>query len=324
MKSRATSEHQISRRRFLQLAGSTFLLPSVGFALPQGDSSREALTMGVIADLHHGLAPDAMSRLEVFMDAVAQLKPDAILNLGDFNYGTPQALECKILWEEFRGRKYHVLGNHDLDKTTKKRVMNSWSMKERYYSFDLGGFHFIVLDRNNLKTPKGYVPYAEDNYNQFDEKFRDYADPKQLEWLEADLKKAQLPVVVFVHQGLGVQPQSEARGQIEGIFQKANSDGKSKVIACFCGHQHVDRYAFKHGLHYVWLNSASYVWVGPEYGNLASYKDSLFSFIKFHENGLIEIEGRKSDWKSPSPQERGFPQAKTLTPYISDRQLKFG
>src|SRR5690606_13602499 len=63
--------------------------------------------MGLIADLHFGLAPDALERLETFLTEVEQKAPSCLLQLGDFNYGTEGAKPCLKLWNEFRGPRYH-------------------------------------------------------------------------------------------------------------------------------------------------------------------------------------------------------------------------
>jgi hypothetical protein len=54
---------------------------------------------------------------------------------------------------------------------------------------------------------------------------------------------------------------------------------------------------------------------------MAPYRDPLFAFATFHPGGMIEIEGRRTEWVPPSPKERGHPEADKLTPYISDRRL---
>jgi hypothetical protein len=97
-----------------------------------------------------------------------------------------------------------------------------------------------------------------------------------------------------------------------------------RVVACFCGHEHRDRHNHKDGVHYVWVNSASYFWVGAKYGRMAPYRDSLFAFATFDTSGRITIEGRQSQFESPSPKERGHPEADRLTASISDRRLAFG
>ncbi|MXW32081.1 MAG: metallophosphoesterase [Rhodothermaceae bacterium] len=309
---------QISRRELLKIgAGCLFLSP--GRSVAQTDS----VCLGVIADLHHGLEPRAMERLETFMRAVAERKPDAILQLGDFNFGTKESEECLDLWNSFKGPGYHVLGNHDMDFVSKDAIVQKWGMPARYYSFDFGPYHVVVLDRNNLKTDEGYTPYSEANF-YVDASLRGYADDAQLAWLRDDLAKSALPIVVFVHQGLGLPTSMpEASSAIEAVLEEHNSNvSDSKVVACFCGHHHIDRHTRKNGIHYLWINSASYYWVGAEYGRMAPYTHALYTFIIFRSDGLMEIEACHADWVAPSPADRGFPGAGELTPFISARRLE--
>ncbi len=311
-------------RRFLLKAGVAgglcTVLPSPLF------SAIDTTTMGVIADLHHGLAPTALTRLEAFMDAVAKKLPASILQLGDFNYGDPDSEVCTNLWKQFSGPKHHVLGNHDMDKFGKDHMLERWGMPHRYYSFDQGGFHFIILDRNNLKIDGKFTAYETANF-YVDGKYRGFADDEQLEWLADDLDKTNLPTIVFSHQGLGmpdqVYPPPEANRPIENVLANANrSRTAPRVLACLCGHHHIDRYHFQDNIHYVWINSASYYRVGEEYGRMAPYTDPLFCFLTCRGDGTIEIEGRQSSWAEPTPQQRGYPDADRLTPFILTRNLR--
>ena len=314
----------MNRRQFLQHNAPLFLLPAFApklLSLPQ----KRVLSMGMIADLHHGLAPNAMQHLEVFMGVVDNQKPDILFQLGDFNFGRPDSKECMDLWQQFNGPTYHVLGNHDMDFFGKEHMEDLWGMTGRYYSFDRAGYHFVVLDRNNLRTDAGYIHYDTANF-YVDSSLRGYADPEQLEWLQADLEATQLPTIVFAHQGLGMDVQDlspdNAVGSVEDILKKAlDTNGNPKVHTCFCGHHHLDRYNRKYGIHFVWINSASYYWVGDKYDRMAFYADPLFAFVHFYENGVLEIKGTRTDWESPSPAERGFPNSDNLTTFISDRTL---
>ena len=316
----------VNRRRVLK-AGVSGALAVTLPELSLGGERKPTLTMGIIADLHHGLEPTATRRLEAFMVEVQRQSPDCILQLGDFNYGKKDSNECMDLWNAFNGPKYHVLGNHDMDAFSKQHMLDFWSMKDRFYSFDAGGYRFVVLDRNNLFADGKFLPYDSANF-YVDANRRGFADQQQLDWLKSDLANSKLPTVVFAHQGLGMQndPQKvrAADRAIESVFSEANSNGEIKVVACFCGHHHIDRYNFKDSIHYVWINSASYYWVGAEYGRMAPYRDPLYCFARFFADGQIEIDGRRTDWVDPSPAKRKYPIAGSLTPFISDRSLELG
>ena len=263
-----------------------------------------------------------MERLETFMRAVAERKPDAILQLGDFNYGTEESDECLDLWNSFVGPGYHVLGNHDMDFVSKDAIVQKWGMPAPYYSFDFGPYHVVVLDRNNLKADEGYTPYNEANF-YVDASLRGYADDVQLAWLRDDLAKSPLPTLVFAHQGLGLPTSMpEASRAIEVVLEEHNSKvADNKVVACFCGHHHIDRYTHKNDIHYLWINSASYYWVGAEYGRMAPYTQCAVYVYHFPFRWTqMEIEACHTDWEAPSPADRGFPRAGELTPFISARQ----
>ncbi len=45
---------------------------------------QQTTKIGLITDPHHGLAPDADKRLDAFMEAVADRKPDFVMQMGDF------------------------------------------------------------------------------------------------------------------------------------------------------------------------------------------------------------------------------------------------
>ena len=108
------------------------------------------------------------------------------------------------------------------------------------------------------------------------------------------------------------------------LFARANTEaGFPKVIACFCGHHHIDEHRVINDIHYLQINSASYYWVGQGYDRMAPYEDSLYAFVTLRPPGVIEIEGKTSRFSSPTPQERGYPQADEITARISDRVLRY-
>jgi 3',5'-cyclic AMP phosphodiesterase CpdA len=313
------------RRKFLKLMG-VLSLSGRSMAKSAGDqegSPTGGLSFGIIADLHHGLATDAMQRLEVFMQHVEEKKPDFLIQLGDFCFGGEESDELLARWNRFKGPKYHVLGNHDMDRHSKKFMVNYLGMPGRYYHFEQGAMTFIVLDCNNIRLPEGkFIDYDSGNYFRHPEG-RGYVDPEQLEWLEKTLEGQETPVVILSHQGMadgvGTRNQEEVR-QIVSRHNTRHPD--RRVLMFFEGHHHVDRLSLEDGVHHHWVNSASYHWVGPEYGRMADYEDSLFAFVRMEGDGTVHISGRKSKFRSPTPVERGFPRAGEITARIEDRKIR--
>jgi len=325
-------EPHLSRRKLL-MAGSA---ASLAWALPitlrprvagaAADAAARPLTIGLITDLHHGnLTPDADARLDVFLQAVADRGDvDMLIQLGDFCHPADDARGLCERFNAFDGPKLHVLGNHDMDLGTKQEIMDLWGMPARYGSTDIGGYHFVTMDRNNLKHDDGFAPYANANF-YVDSAIRAWADDEQLEWLAADLAATDLPTVVLTHQPLGIaeggtEAESPQAAPIMRLLEQANEDaGWTKVQACFCGHYHTDRALTHAGIHYLHFNSASYKWIREP----VRYEDTLYAFITLDPAGSLTVEGQATTWADPTPQARGL-EGEFPDPAITDRSLELG
>ena len=187
----------VHRRDFIKstlLGGASFVTTWPVLANGQAkktDPSRP-LRFGVIADIHKDVMHDADERLRVFIEQMEREKVDFILQLGDFCVPKEENLGFLKIWNTFKGPKYHVLGNHDTDdngqgSTTRERTMAYWGMPARFYSFDRGGVHFVVLDGNDRPADhkSGYPRFMASD---------------QLEWLRKDLAATKKSTFIFVHQ----------------------------------------------------------------------------------------------------------------------------
>lgn len=321
----------MQRRKFIRgisaVAAGSFFSRSYAF-VPHSTGGDQPLTIGWITDVHHGYCADADQRLETFIASANQKKPGFIIQGGDFCHPTAEAGKFMDRWNGFKGPKYHVLGNHDMDKGTKKQIMDLWGMEKPYYSFDQGDFHFVVMDCNYILADGKYIDYANANF-YIDGSRRDLVHPEQIEWLRADLQKAKKPCVIISHQsfddvwtGYTVPNKLDVRKVIDEV----NAASKSpKVIACFCGHHHLDHHMVINGVHYFHINSSSYYYVGDGFGSdgaKAMYADPLFCFVTLDPAGQISIEGRSSHFMSPTPAEKGYGNASRLTASIQDRRIR--
>ena len=227
----------IPRRRFLRDSAaacgtSLFMIPqlaSLAGSEPIKEENR-LVRFGVMTDVHKDVIHDADQRLEVFINRMTQLRPDFVIQLGDFCIPIPENQAFLEIWKRFDGPRYHVLGNHDMDGDGKHRPDKAYAftpeetmaflgMKKRYHSFDVQGVHFIVLDSNE-KGPE-QKPYYR------------YVLEQQAEWLRQDLAATPFPTVVFIHHSLerevdGVANQSSIRSILE---QSKLNSGEAKVIA---------------------------------------------------------------------------------------------
>jgi len=305
------------------------------------EQNENTLRFGVCADVHRDIMFDAEERLQYFVDEMNNEKVDFIVQLGDFCFPKEENRTFLETWNSFNGPKYHVLGNHDMDISSKQGIMDFLEMENNYYSFDLKGFHFIVLDPNFFIDSGAYIPYENSNYYTYG-RTRGNFPPQQLEWLREDLERTPSPVIIFSHQPLSSADSTKNVYEVRAILEKANEEaGFKKVIACFNGHTHTDDYKEINGIHYIQINSLSYKWLGEDYAcperyspelnanypslkYTAPYKDPLYAIVEIYPDSSIRIKGRESSWVSPSPRELGYRpgvEDEDSLPVISDRQL---
>ena len=223
-----------------------------------------------------------------------------------------------------------MIGNHDMDGgKTRDQFREYVGMEEAYYTFLQQGYRFIVLDGNDRHdgAPGGYPRHV---------------GAEQRAWLEETLASTEEPVIVFSHQSLenatGVDNGAEVRALLEAANEAA---GWGRVLACFSGHHHLDDVVEVGGIPYVQVNSMSYQWVGgsrrhqsypeevhaghPWIEYTCPYADPLWAYVIIDPAGELRIEGVRSRWVGPSPQELGLVEGKDnrgIRPGVSERRLR--
>jgi predicted phosphodiesterase len=289
------------------------------------------LAFGLIADVHHDVMHDAISRIDAFTSAMTAAQVDFTCHLGDFC----QARECNRAfldrWNSFGGPRYHVLGNHDMDGGfTAEQTAAFYGMPAPYYSFDVKGIHFMVLNGNEPGgKSKGY---------------KRFVSPKQIDWMEKDLSATESPVIVLIHQALGTAEGIENASDVRKVLERPKtSSGRNKVVVCFCGHHHDDSLDQVNGINYIRINSASYYWLSSKfkhksYGDeihskypyiecTAPYRDPLWATVEIGvSHDRILVRGKKTQWVGPDPWAVGADK-KTIdpavvVPWISDRDIR--
>jgi alkaline phosphatase len=260
---------RFSRRVFIQqgtlfLAGSTLVGSEVsGFA-----DAEPKVRIGLVTDLHYADKPPAGTRhyretpakLAEAAKRFKQEEVDLVVALGDV-IDSAESLEAekgylRRIAKEFvamSGQHRYVLGNHCVSALTKPEFLEIVGQKASFYSFDLKGVHFVVLDACFRSDG---TPYGRKNFKWADANL----SPAEIEWLRTDLKKTPYNTVVFVHQRLdffppyGVWNASDVRKVLEA---------SGKVLAVMQGHDHKGGYQEIGGVHYVTL-AAMVEGSGPE------------------------------------------------------------
>lgn len=295
---------------------------------------KNEIIFGICADVHHSAERDEKWRVQKFISEAKERGADFIIQLGDLTTYSEAGREIADLFNSFDGPSYHVLGNHETELSDKQAVLEMLGQKEKYYSFDSGNYHFIVLDTNYELVGGEYLDYCN--------RRRDFSNchiPKsQLDWLEADLKATDKRCFIFMHAACEVGDWRIVNlHQFREVLWRENErSGYNKVTMVFSGHDHADAYLFKGGIHYLLLNSASHKFVGKMYTELGSqiesiksegrcpeqlisYKEPLYAFVRLKANGLIQIIGKQSEYDGVSPIELHWEHY--ASPQISYREL---
>jgi len=258
----------MTRRIFLRASGICLAGLAAGplvsrvHAGPRPNTAR----FGIVTDLHYAnrqystrYCSESLDKLTECVELMNKQEVNFLVELGDFKDQDDPPVEANTITylqaaeavlRKFNGSIYHVLGNHDMDSISKAQflanVVNTGIAPEAsYYSFDLNGLHFVVLDGNFTSAGAAY------DHGNFT--WTDAIIPQaELDWLKQDLASANGPVIVFTHQlldGTG----SYYVGNAAGVRQILEASGK--VMAVFQGHHHTGAYNQIRGIHYYTLKA---------------------------------------------------------------------
>jgi 3',5'-cyclic-AMP phosphodiesterase len=206
-------ESDLSRRRFLAITSaataSAAFLPLTGTRSRAQETSTGGFRFAFMPCVH--LRRDLRSP-EGFASALHAVRkispaPDFILTGGDMCHNMrDQTLEQSVEITDLFLKTYqdncswpahHCLGNHDLaawnkvaeaahdPRYGKNLTVQKFEMKDRYYSFDHKGWHFVVLDYLRVTEPGTFTAEI---------------DADQLTWLRGDLaNNKQRPTIAVTH-----------------------------------------------------------------------------------------------------------------------------
>ncbi|PTS97089.1 alkaline phosphatase [Pedobacter sp. HMWF019] len=319
-----------NRREFISgMLATGIVLQIPGTVMAMFGPKAKSIKAGLITDLHQDVIHNGSERLQVFLTHMKKNRPDFIMQMGDFAYPNDKN---KALIDEFNQAHpvaLHVIGNHDTDSGhTKEQCLRYWKMPARYYTKEINGVCFIILDGNDKGSPthKGGYP--------------SYINDEQKIWLQQQLRQIEKPIVIVCHQPLAGALAVDNAAEIQDILGAASD----KILLAINGHTHIDCQLFIKGINYVHINSASYFWVGDKYKHnsypeevhkahpwisyTCPYQDALFTTLTIDPSlGIIHIEGKKSNWVGQSPEKLNYVDAtgisagKEIVPFISKRKI---
>ena len=286
-------------------------------SLPNKDRKR-SLRVAHLTDIHvqpQNPAPKAFAQA---LNDVQNMKdrPDFILTGGDAVMDASSTPKDKVKkdWEVWHSTLknecslplYHCIGNHDIFGWTsgkqlqkydplfgKQWALEEFGLKNRYYSFDQAGWHFIVLDSLHHK-PFGY--YAK-------------LDDEQFDWLKTDVEKtpgdkwicvlSHIPILSLTtffdgnnekkgdwHVGRN-DMHIDAR-KIKDLFYKHKN-----VKICLSGHIHLQDQAEYLGVKYLCNGAVCGAWWG---GNNQEFPPA-YAIVDLYDDGSTESEFIPYKWQ---------------------------
>ncbi|MDP2324322.1 MAG: metallophosphoesterase [Gammaproteobacteria bacterium] len=211
-------------------------------------------------------------------------KPDFIMYGGDLaQLGTgPELDHGAEIMSRLKGKVHYVMGEHDYYLDLGKY----WSklFGPQYYSFDVKGVHFVVL--NSILTFDDWTynrwPTAEQRMNEMAGLDNPNGSPfmvgdKQRAWLKSDLSKIdrQTPVVVFSHSPLqkiykGWNFWTEDAEQVQALLQPFDQ------VTVVYGHVHQIQYNQIGNIRFHSVMATAWPWPYPQsYAQAASHLPKL-------------------------------------------------
>lgn len=322
----------LGRREFIwRLSLASIAIAGCTRALGEDRPARR-IRFGLISDIHPDVMPDGIERVCAFVRAMEKAKANFVLQLGDFCWPAPRNQPSLEAWNQFRGPRFHVLGNHDMDGGyTREQTVAFYGMPAQYYVFTAGPVRGIVLDGNE---PGGKAS----GYKRF-------IGAAQLAWLEEELARTGPPTLVFSHQPFDADHEGclENNAAVRSVLERAERAKPGSVVAVFGGHLHLDYARVVNGIRYIQINSASYWWLNnpaarretyppavhkahPYLTHVAAYRDPLWALVTLDlDRAELVVKGRRTQWVGPDPWARGeqvpWPREQ-LHPAISNRRLK--
>ncbi|MGN6532515.1 MAG: metallophosphoesterase family protein [Ginsengibacter sp.] len=271
------------------------------------DTKKSILKIAHITDVHIRPEYNAIERFKKCLNRIRKEKVDFILNGGDSIFAADyddikkeRVLELWKCWNEsievVKGFEiYIVLCNHDMwwqgkgdALYGKPGVMKMLGMTNNYYSFDKGGWHFIMLDSNHSKTP-GML------------------DDEQWKWFADDVgKNTEKPILIMSHYPLlsctgiidnkadFIGPFSVSGGynhlDIMKFIDVFNQNPNVKL--CLSGHIHLRDKVWYNGVNYLCNGAVSGYWWGSGDDGKGSYKQTSpgYSILNLYKDGSFDDE----------------------------------
>lgn len=278
----------------------------------------------LLSDFHLESLYDSDKRLDKVLNQVKGEEFDFVLNLGDFCSPVKEQNKYIEKMNKLNKRMYYTIGNHDIEHSKMQDVISFYDMPNDYYSVEFNDTLLIVLNSCYMLKNGEFQKYDNRLFERGNDIYPVIPDI-QLQFLKSELSKPYKNIIVTTHHSLtnefmirGVQNQKEVR-----MILEMAKKGK-ELLVCFNGHDHCESREEVNGVHYMGMNSASYLWVGKEHTKrhdilqpyyedypgldfILLFQEPLYSFVEIHEDSSISINGNETEFLTYSNIEMGVP-----------------
>jgi len=289
------------------------------------------IRFAVFTDFHYDFIHDGDERLKELISRLKQEEIQFAVSLGDLC--RPFSENRKIM-EQLREcgiPMVFVIGNHDIEMSEQREVIEFLGIENDYYSFVKEDVKFIILNACYEKRDGICRSHFRDEFDREKDIYPVIPD-EQIAWLRDEMQDEHLRYVIFSHHSLVNNFRDRGivnRKEIRKIIETGN------VLLCMNGHDHGDECWEINGIPYFTLNSASYIWHGmreiysyapevhercPWLKYILMYKEPLYAVITIDEERL-SVKGMESSYQTITPREAGIGNKWNgirLAPRISD------
>jgi Icc protein len=309
----------LNRRHFLRQTGALALGAAASLAANPLSAAtvhparRRLFRAAHLTDIHVGPGNRSAEGMAAALRQAQAEEPDLLLFTGDCigdALGTPKEAVLKqwetwdrVIAAEVKTPARYVIGNHDIfgwnlrgetgiaadPAYGKTLALQHLGLKERFYSFDHGGWHFVALDSMEFSRAgnQGYIARLDD---------------AQFEWLRDDLAATPVatPVCVLSHipilspaafldgdnaaTGTWVVPGAwmhiDAR-RIKDLFKQ-----HPNVKVCLSGHLHMQDDATYLGVRYLCNGAVCGGWWKGAYQEFGP----VYALVDFYDDGTVVNE----------------------------------
>lgn len=249
---------------------------------------------GAFADPHYAAkvygnrhCEDSAAKLGACVEAFKRAELDFSVCMGDLIDSAGEREEeagyvrrMAGIFAGFEGPRHWVVGNHDVQAFSKQEYLTlCGAAYPPYYSFDMKGVHFAILD-GNCHANGGDFRAGEFSWDEA------WVARRQLEWLACDLGAAAgRPAVVLCHENIdhrlweGALDPHVVRNAaaVRDVLQ-----GAGNVKAVIQAHYHPGMVTEQNGLPYIALRAMV---VGP------GLDSNAFAIIGVEADGTVAVEG---------------------------------